>query len=274
MARPSNPRAGHGSWRESARALVGRTYSLPPDSGSSFRIISESHYVEDPTRWKPHRHPAHELVWVRRGTMTARISDRVFTITEGFGLWIPAGVSHSGRLTAGVGLYDAFFSAENTPAMFESATAIAMTPILQSLLVHLARSDLGSDERMRAEAVVFDVLEPADEQLAVRVSEHRHVGTITSTLIDDPGDERSVEDWAQELGVSVRTIARSFREATGLSFLQWRQLVRIHRALELLGDGVPVHEISARLGYSRTGSFIDAFKRVMGSTPGAFSAAD
>lgn len=256
-----------------ARPLTGRTYSLPPEAGSAFRIISEAHYVADPTRWKTHRHPAHELVWVRRGTMTARVVDRVFTVTEGFGLWVPAEVPHSGRLTAGVELYDAFFSVENTPEVFTTATAVAMVPMLQALLVHLSRDDLGPDERERAEAVVFDVLAPADDPLAVDLPEHGQAGTIARALIDDPADERSIEDWAAELGVSVRTITRSFSTTTGLSFQQWRQQVRIHRALELLGLGLPVSEVSFRLGYARTSSFIDAFKRVMGSTPGAFSTA-
>lgn len=257
------------------RPLVGRTYPLPPDADGAFRIISETHFVPEPTRWKPHRHPAHELVWVRRGTMTARIDDRVFTITEGYGLWVPAGFSHSGRLTAGIELYNAFFSTENAPETFDSstfasATAVAMVPMLQALLVHLSREDLGAEQRTRAEAVVFDVLEPTEQQLAVRLPETGHVRTIAQTLLDDPGDERSIEDWARQLGVSVRTVSRAFRAATGLSFQQWRAQVRIHHALELLGAGCSVNEASERLGYARPSSFIDVFKRVMGSTPGTF----
>ncbi|MGO2863374.1 MAG: helix-turn-helix domain-containing protein [Brevibacterium sp.] len=46
--------------------------------------------------------------------------------------------------------------------------------------------------------------------------------------------------------------------------------MRIHHALELLGAGCSVNEISERLGYARPSSFIDVFKRVMGSTPGTF----
>ena len=52
------------------------------------------------TEWSPHAHPMHELVWVRGGTLTTRIGNRIFTVPAGFGLWLPAGVVHGGRLTA------------------------------------------------------------------------------------------------------------------------------------------------------------------------------
>jgi AraC-like DNA-binding protein len=96
---------------------------------------------------------------------------------------------------------------------------------------------------------------------------------IAEAILADPADERTLEAWARELRVSPRTITRAFRSTTGLSFARWRQAVRVHRSLTLLADGVPVHEVSAQLGYLHPSTFIDAFRRVMGGTPGAFSPA-
>ncbi|WP_246490496.1 helix-turn-helix transcriptional regulator [Brevibacterium oceani] len=299
--------AARGAWRGSARALNGHTVELPAGAPQQFTIIVESHYVAEPTRWEPHSHPAHELVWVRRGTMTARIGNRIFTTSEGFGLWIPAGQTHSGRLTPGIELFDAFFStgsadrggrkdhaerdgvsadradsvdggaldAAATPPptlqpAFASATTVAMTPVLQSLLIHLTRTDLDPAARSRAEAVIFDVLEPTDSELAIAVPDDPRIAAITEAVIDDPGDERTIEDWAARLQVSARTITRAFHSSTGLSFARWRQAVRIHQAVELLGEGVSVLEVGETLGYTQTSTFIDAFRRVMGMTPGAF----
>lgn len=279
--------SARGSWRGSARALKGHTVDLPAGAPPQFTIIVESHYVAEPTRWEPHSHPAHELVWVRRGTMTARIGNRIFTTSEGFGLWIPSGQTHSGRLTPGIELFDAFFStgsADHTaapetaspplPALlpaFSSATTVAMTPVLQSLLVHLTRTDLDPAARSRAEAVVFDVLEPTDSELAIAIPDDSRIAAITEAVIDDPGDERTIDDWAAQLQVSARTITRAFRSSTGLSFAQWRQAVRVHHAVELLGEGVSVLEVGETLGYTQTSTFIDAFRRVMGTTPGAYA---
>ena len=42
-----------------------------------------------------------------------------------------------------------------------------MTPLLESLLAHLARTDLDAAARARAESVVFDVLQPSERQFAL-----------------------------------------------------------------------------------------------------------
>ena len=279
MAATTRPGAARGSWRRDPRASVGRTYPVPADAPAGFAIAVESHSVAVATEWEPHTHTAHELVWVRHGTLTARVGAQVFTVSEGFGLWLPAGQEHAGRLTAGVELYDAFFAPgqtppgpDSTPHGLDSTTVVAMVPVLQALLVHLARPDLDPAARARAEAVVLDVLEPSDRQLAVRLPADDRVDTIVEALLADPADERSLEEWARSSGTSARTITRVFRATTGLSFAQWRQAVRVHRSLELLGAGHPVQDVADVLGYAHPGTFIDAFRRVMGTTPGVFVA--
>ncbi|MFJ3404846.1 AraC family ligand binding domain-containing protein [Promicromonospora sp. NPDC090134] len=162
MAASPRPDDVRGSWQRDTRASVGRTFPVPAGAPAAFTIVVETHVVEVATEWEPHVHPAYELVRVRHGTLTARLAGQVFTISEGFGLGVPAGLEHAGRLTAGVELYDVFFAPDRTPPVLDGPTAVAMGPVLQALLVHLARRDLDPDARARAEAVVFDVLEPSD----------------------------------------------------------------------------------------------------------------
>jgi AraC-like DNA-binding protein len=240
--------------------------SAVPDGASA--ILAESELSPVPLEWEPHTHPLHELVWVRRGTLTARVGRRVFTVADGHGLWIPALTEHAGRLTANVAFHDAFFAPDRTPVAFAEPTAIAMTPLLESLLTHLAGPDLDADARARAEAVVFDVLEPDERQLALPLPGDARIDAIATALLADPADGRALDGWARELGVSERTITRAFRASTGLSFAQWRRTLRIHTALTLLAEGCDVRESAERLGYAQPSTFIDAFRRVMGTTPG------
>jgi AraC-like DNA-binding protein/mannose-6-phosphate isomerase-like protein (cupin superfamily) len=261
---------GLGAWRRERSTRLRRANALPEGAAPSFVIISESHVLGAPTEWEPHSHPAHELVWVRHGALTSRVGDRLFTVSEGSGLWVPAGAVHAGRLTAGAELHNAFFSPERTPLDFGGPTAVAMTPALEALLIHLARRDLDAGARARAEAVVFDLMEPTAPRLALRLPGDARADAVAEALLADPGDDRSLEEWARGLGVSPRTVSRSFRAGTGLSFGQWRQSLRIHRALALLNEGHEVQETADLLGYAQTSTFIDAFRRVMGTTPGAY----
>ena len=234
-------------------------------------IVAESEVTGVPTEWSPHAHPMHELVWVRGGTLTVRIDSRIFTVPAGFGLWLPAGIVHGGRLTAAADFHDAFFAPGRTPVEFAGPTSIAMTPLLESLLIRLAGRDLDAAARARTEAVVFDVLDPAEQQFALELPGDPRIDPIARALLDDPADDRGLLEWAAELGVSDRTITRAFREATGLSFAQWRQALRIHEALALLSEGAEVRAVSERLGYSQPSTFIAAFRRVMKVTPGLMS---
>jgi AraC-like DNA-binding protein len=212
----------------------------------------------------------HELVWVRGGSLTARVHDRVFTLADGSGLWLPAGTVHAGRLTAEIAFHNAFFAPERSTVAFDGPTVIVMTPLLESLLIHLASTDLDAGARARAEAVVFDALQPSDQQSALRLPGDPRIDGIADALLADPADDRDLLEWARRLEVSERTITRAFRASTGLSFARWRQALRIHRALALLAEGHDVSAISEQLGYAHPSTFIAAFRRVMGVTPGAY----
>ncbi len=257
-------------WRREAGTVVRQAVELPEQAVAPSAITAGFRVPRVPTEWAPHSHSSHELVWVRRGTLTSRVGDRVFTVSKGHGLWMPAGVAHAGRATAGAEFHDAFFAPERSPIAFEEPKAIAMTPLLESLLTHLSRTDLDAAARARAEAVVFDVLQPAERQFALQLPGDARIAAIAEALLDDPADSRSLEEWARWLGISDRTITRAFRHATGLSFAQWRQMLRVHRALTLLSEGFDVLTVSETLGYAQPSSFIAAFRRVMGTTPGAF----
>ncbi|MEU6674173.1 helix-turn-helix domain-containing protein [Streptomyces sp. NPDC046925] len=274
MVISSRGEAGPGMWRQEAGAVVRRVAPFPEQAIAPYAIFAGLQVPPVPTEWAPHSHPRHELVWVRGGTLTSRVADRVFTVSEGYGLWMPAGVVHGGRATAGAQFHEAFFAPDRTPFAFEEPVAVAMTPLLESLLTHLSDMGLDAGARARAESVVFDVLRPSPRQFALQLPGDPRIDTIAEALLEDPGDSRSLEEWARSLEVSDRTITRAFRQATGLSFAQWRQALRVHRALTFLSEGLDVTTISEELGYAQPSTFIAAFRRITGTTPGAFFDAD
>jgi AraC-like DNA-binding protein len=84
---------------------------------------------------------------------------------------------------------------------------------------------------------------------------------------------RQVEDYASELGCSVRTLTRASLAATGRTA---KQLVDDRVALEakrlLAESALPVAEVGARLGFSEPTNFGRFFARTVGCSPGAFRA--
>jgi AraC-like DNA-binding protein len=85
---------------------------------------------------------------------------------------------------------------------------------------------------------------------------------------------RQVEDYARQLGCSVRTLTRASLAATGRTA---KQLLDDRVALEakrlLAESDLPVAEVGARLGFTEATNFGRFFARTVGVSPGAFRSA-
>jgi len=56
----------------------------------------------------------------------------------------------------------------------------------------------------------------------------------------------------------------------GMSLAQWRQRLRVVKAMGLLESGQTVETIALDLGYASASAFISMFKRLTGATPDEF----
>jgi transcriptional regulator GlxA family with amidase domain len=87
------------------------------------------------------------------------------------------------------------------------------------------------------------------------------------------GDGRGVSlaALATVAGLERRTLLRRFASATGMTPIEYCRRVRIARARELLeGGDTSQKEIARSLGYKDVASFARAFRKTIGSAPGAY----
>lgn len=81
----------------------------------------------------------------------------------------------------------------------------------------------------------------------------------------------SLDYLAQECGVSVSYLSKLFRQALQMSPIQYLNRHRIEMACSLLLRGnLRVEDVAHEVGFSDHNYFIRAFKKAMGSTPGAY----
>lgn len=238
------------------------------ENESSFVIAGMDERVEQDTAWAPHAHPAHELLWNLAGASNVTIGSRTWTITPTIGLWVPAGLLHSGRAPAGTWYRTAHFDVRATAPIAASPVAIEITPLLTELLERLADPALAPASRDLTERLVLDVLAPSPHTLLVHRPESTLLQPIVAALDTDPGDPRSLTDWATELGVSERTITRAFSAETTMSFKAWQTEFRMQFAAALLTEGAPVAVVAERVGYASASAFGAVFRRTIGLTPG------
>lgn len=78
---------------------------------------------------------------------------------------------------------------------------------------------------------------------------------------------------AQRFGMSLRTLNRRFKAATGQTPLQYLQEIRINSARDLLRtSNLSISEIADKIGYQDTGYFNSLFKKQLGASPSEYRA--
>lgn len=234
-------------------------------------IQGSSEVITHDTWWEEHSHPTHELLWNERGASTATVGPRTWTVTPSIGLWVPAGVRHSGWTPAGTWQRAAQLNTRTVRSISETPVAVDLTPLLTLLLDRLD-SDLGEASRATTEAMVLDVLVPAPTELLLQSPTSELLAPVVETVLADPADPTTLAGWAARLGVSTRTVTRTFLAETGLGFSQWVATARTQHAIALLARGEEIEDVALLVGYGSASAFGTAFRRVTGVSPGRFRA--
>ena len=126
-------------------------------------------------------------------------------------------------------------------------------------------------EQKRLIAVILDEIRTMPKvELALPMPKDIRLLKIALALSDNPGDNKKINDWGVWAGISRRSLTRRFTNETGFNFTQWRQKLRMLKALELLAAGKPITEISLYLGYDNISGFISIFRGNFGVTPGNY----
>lgn len=234
-----------------------------------FGILGMSEVMDRDTFWEEHSHPTHELLWNDRGASWAMVGQRIWTITPLTGLWVPAGVRHSGWAPSGTWHRAAQFDLR-VLRLSEEPVAVDVAPLLRLLLDRLQGEGLSGASRGLTERMIADVMAPAEHELTLRIPDRPLLAPIVDAVRADPADATTLTQWAGRLGVSTRTVTRAFLASTGLGFGRWVAAARMHHAIALIAHGVETEEVAERVGFGSSSAFITAFRRVTGTTPGRF----
>lgn len=242
-------------------------------------IKTTSELMEHRTWWAEHSHATDELLWNERGVSTAVIDSQVWLITPYAGLWIPAGVPHQGTTPSGTLLRAAQFQPvqPGVPAdgghpnhRRDQVRAISITPLLHHLLVFLEGEDVPARQREAAELLAIVMLDADIPDLSLRIPRSEVLAPIMAQVRQNLIAVPTLEQWAQRLDLSARTITRQFVRETGRNYRQWVQAVRVQVAAVALGEGKAIVEVAETTGYSSPSAFTAAFRRATGSTPARF----
>lgn len=99
------------------------------------------------------------------------------------------------------------------------------------------------------------------------------VRTLLAWIVEHPEARLSMSKLASRLRMSERTVARRFREETGMTPMEYIAAVRLDHARALLEQSDwPVERIAAKSGFGSSDSMQRAFARHLGATPREYRA--
>lgn len=164
------------------------------------------------------------------------------------------------------------------PGMFPDLRCIEPTTLLLALLEDLDADDARVPVEARHEAVVALLLDEIARlrcfQTGTRLPRDPRLRRICQAILEDPANDRQIDDWACAVGLSRRTLTRMCRVELGQGLAAWRQQVRVKAAAAHLARGVPVSRTANRVGYNSVGNFSRTFRRMLGVHPSRFAHPD
>ncbi len=122
-------------------------------------------------------------------------------------------------------------------------------------------------------ALLETQLKNAAEVMLLTV-EHEHksqtsvLNEIYNLITDESLAYISLESLADEMGISPQYLSRSFKDKTGMNFIEYVTLKRMEKAYRLIRmQNVSVREIAQSCGYNDIAYFNRMFKKTFGVTP-------
>jgi AraC-like DNA-binding protein len=227
------------------------------------------------TGW--HFHDVHEIEYACRGMVEVQTKAGHYLLPPHQAAWIPAALSHKTTLHAGAQTLAVLFEPGLVPMAGDRVRIIAVSALLREMMLYsarwpISRTESGPEANSFFQAlgyVVADALDdemplnlpvPADPVVAAAADYTRaHLAHVT------------VGDVTRAVGVSERTLRRSFHAHLGMSWRSYLLRARVLRSMAMLAQpDRTVLEVSIAVGFDDAGAFARSFARHCGETPSAY----
>lgn len=223
----------------------------------------------------PHFHEYGQLRYARHGAMVTVTPLGTWVAPANRITWMPAYQVHGGHAYGDTEARILRVPRSLAQRLPSTPAVLAVSPLVRE--AYLALFEEGAPDRRRPrlllDVVVTELARAPRDSLRLPEPVDPRLRAVTRLLHADPSLEATLAELGRRTGTSERTLSRLFASELSMSFLQWRTLLRVQRALLELHDGASVTETAIELGWSNPSSFIDSFRSLVGQTPGRYRAA-
>ena len=224
-----------------------------------------------------HSHAWGQLTYAANGMIRVSAEGSSWIVPPQRAIWIAPEVEHQVTMLEAARLCPLREHATRAPLPGDSCRVVEVSSLLRELIAALmAGGDQLAQTRMAllGELILDELARAPSRPIRVPLPRDKRLKALCEALIDAPGDNQTLAQWAQATGASERTLARLFDKELGMSFGQWRQQVRLAHGASLIARGLPLWQVAEQLGYASQSAFTAMFRKSFGSTPSAFFAGE
>jgi AraC-like DNA-binding protein len=230
-----------------------------------------------PVSWstEEHSHSKGQLLSLQSGLAIFETTAGVWMLPPGRCCWIPPGCRHSMRSCGTIDGWSIYLAAPLCNSLPTHPAILSLSPLLKEIVSRISewkQNPPTSEFRQHLLTVLCDEIRNAAQQpLHLPMPSDRRLRRFVEEMSKEPQNDRDLNAWARFTGMSTRSLLRNYQQETGMTIGQWRQHLRILVALEKLSNKSSVTETCFAVGYNSISSFIKTFKRIVGTTPHAYS---
>ena len=261
--------------KQQVRQLIERTDG-PAVIAYWFGDEAASEYGQGTHTYDWHQHLRGQFFCIESGLVQVHTRRGSWLLPPHRAGWMPPGESHTITISGAMSGWGVFITPMIEHGLPDHPCVIGVSELTRAL-VRRASSwtwhDELNDEQSRVMNVLLDEMRRAPrESLYLPMPLDRRLLRIAQAILEQPNDNRGLDDWAAWAGLSARSLSRLFRAETALSFAQWRQQARLSRGLKQLAEGVSVAAVADALGYVSVSAFVAMFRRNFGQPPARYFA--
>ena len=237
-------------------------------------ILSLDWVAKGPHSVAAHSHSRAQIIYPLSGAYWVNTPFGNWVVPKHQAVWIPSDIHHKVFTNASVSALMFFIDIAYARRLLQDCTVVRVSPLLRELfakaIVYGNDYTSGGREARLVDVMLDELNEMEPAPLHLPLSDDKRLIRIMGSLLDNPADERSFEQIADNSGASTRTLSRLFSNSTGMSFGEWRKQLRLLVALDRLGQGHAVSRVALDLGYKSASAFTAMFKRTLGTPPGTY----
>ncbi|MCK9924171.1 helix-turn-helix transcriptional regulator [Frankia sp. AgPm24] len=219
----------------------------------------------------PHSHVEGQLVYAASGVLTTTSERGTWVAPANRISWTPPRFAHHHHAYGATEIRLIEIPRKWCGPMPDHPTVFGVSGLLREAVLKLTSGDMALPAQDRLLGVVVDELvDLPEESLHLPAPLDDRLRAVIAMLQGDPADSATLSMLGHAVGASERTLSRLFQAELGMSFYQWRTLLRVQYALVHLVDGRSVTDTALLCGWANPTSFIEAFTTVVGQTPGRY----